>query len=100
MLKELVRSDEIRVDLRRHLVTLEQDDVHDTSTSPLATLVPVQLSTLHLLLCSPRLLCVELGTLALYFFLDPPRSFPPLGTLFPLPEMLFLQIICLPNLPC
>lgn len=89
----MVRSDEIHVDLRRHLVTLEKDDVHDTSTSPLATLMLVQLSTLHLLLCSPRLLCIELGTQALHLFLDPPRSFPHLGTLFPLPEMLFPQII-------
>ena len=93
MLKEVVRSDEICVDFRRYLVTLEKNDVHDTSTSLLATLVPVHLSTLHLPLCSPILLCVELGTLALYLFLDPTRSFPPLGTFFPLPEMLFPQIV-------
>lgn len=66
----MVGSDGIRVDLSRHVVTLEKDDVHHTGTSLLATLstfLPFISSSAH----PDR---YALGTLAFSLFLDPLRS--------------------------
>lgn len=57
MANKVVRSDEICVDLCGHIVMLEKGDAHHTASS-FATLIPVFLSTLHLL-CLPRSLCLR-----------------------------------------